>query len=77
VAGRRVTGVVLEADAETHVAERNPHAFAAPPDMDDLAREGQMFAERRHGLRGGFLFKIAAERMRTGGYSHICHIRLL
>jgi hypothetical protein len=36
---RRIGCMVLVPDFEIHVAERDPHAFAAPADMDDVALE--------------------------------------
>src|SRR5246127_367360 len=51
VARRRVARVVLVADLEGEVAERDPGRLAAPPRLDDLGLQREHRLERRAGLR--------------------------
>src|SRR3712207_7826262 len=46
-AGSGEAGVVLEADADVEVAQRDPGRLPAPTDVDDLVLEGQKPADRK------------------------------
>src|SRR5260370_17615492 len=47
VSRRRVARVVLVAEVEVEVTERNPTCLAAPTSLDQLAFEGQQLTEGR------------------------------
>src|SRR4051812_24833811 len=67
LARRRVARVVLEADAELELAERDPRRLAAPAHVDDLLRVRQQLRERGAGLRRALLLEPRLERVRPGG----------
>jgi hypothetical protein len=51
MAGRRMRGVVLVAETEVEVAERDPGRLTAPPRLDELLRERKQGEELLDGLR--------------------------
>src|SRR5260370_10422892 len=51
VSRRRVARVVLVAEVEVEVTERNPTCLAAPAGLDQLAFEGQQLTEGGAALR--------------------------
>ena len=61
LAGRRVARVVLEADADVEVAERDPGRLAAPAHVDDLLLERQQLRERLARLGRALLLEAGAE----------------
>ncbi len=71
--GARVAGVVLVADAEIEIAQRHPDAFAAPADVDDLADERQVLAERRAGLGRKLLLEPCLKGEGSGGDLELRH----
>src|SRR5215470_16438185 len=73
LAGRRIAGVVFVADAEVEIAERHPHALAAPAHMDHLAHERHGLPERRAGLWRQFLLEAGSECELTGADDQLAH----
>src|SRR5262249_18289900 len=71
--GRGVAGVILEADADVEVAERDPDRLAAPAHVDDLLLERQQLRERRARLGRALFLQAGAEAERTGGDRQHCH----
>src|SRR5262245_8259446 len=67
LAGRRVAGVVLEANADVEVAEWDPRRLAAPAHVDDLLLERKELRERLARLGCSPLLEAGAEGVRTGG----------
>src|SRR4051794_3661920 len=63
LAGRRVARVVLEADAELELAERDPRGLAAPAHVDDLLLVRQQLRERGARLRRALLLEAGLERV--------------
>ena len=51
VAGRRIAGVVLVAEVEVQLPERDPRRLAAPASLDDLRLQGQHGGELGARLR--------------------------
>src|SRR5690349_881936 len=77
LAGGRVAGVVLVADAECEIAQRNPASLAAPARVDDLLAVGQQRAKRRAGLRRVLLLQTGGVDERAGGDTQRSHRALL
>src|SRR6185437_7106192 len=77
LARRRVAGVVFKRDAKIELAERDPDAFAAPANVNDLADERHVLEEGRHSLRRCCVLKMAKERIWPGNDSHFAHAALL
>src|SRR3954451_16098292 len=63
---RRVARVVLEADADVELAERDPGRLAAPAHVDHLLLERQQLRERRARLRRALLLEARPERVWAG-----------
>src|SRR3954454_25328722 len=64
---RRMARVVLEADADVELAERDPGRLAAPPHVDHLLLERQQLREGGARLRRAILLEPRLERVRPGG----------
>src|SRR5215475_5230574 len=73
LAWRRIARVVLVGDAEVEIAERHPHALAAPAHMDHLAHEGHGLPERRAGLWRQLLLEAGVEGELTGTDDQLAH----
>ena len=73
LAGRGIAGVVLVGDAEVEIAERHPHALAAPAHMDRLALERHRLLERGAGFRREFLLEAGVEGEVTGANDQLAH----
>ena len=67
LARRGMAGVVLIADAEVVVAQRNPAGLTAPARVDDLLPVGQQLGEGRAGARGVGLLKPRGVGVRADG----------
>src|SRR5688572_1660804 len=63
---RRVTGVILEVDAETLLPHRDPGGLAAPTAVHQLAAQREHATDRRYGLRRVLLFPARSEGERPG-----------
>src|SRR6185437_9637018 len=77
LARRRIAGVVLKRDPEIQVAERHPHALAAPANVNDLADKRHMLDEGRHRFWRGLVLEITAKRIRPGNDFDFVHAALL
>src|SRR3954467_5586586 len=64
LAGRGVARVVLEADADVELAERDPCRLAAPAHVDDLLLEREQLRERDARLRRALVLEARPERVR-------------
>jgi hypothetical protein len=69
--------VVLVGDAEIEIAERHPHALAAPADMDRLALERHRLAKRRDRLGRELLLETGVEGEVAGADNQLAHRSLL
>src|SRR5215210_2798592 len=72
-AGSGEAGVVLEADADVEVAQRDPGRLPAPTDVDDLVLEGQKPAEGLAGLGSALLLESGGELERTSRDTQLTH----
>src|SRR3954465_4590407 len=72
--GRRVARVVLEADADVELAERDPGRLAAPAHVDHLLLERQQLRERGAGLRRALLLETGREAVGPGGDRQHGHV---
>src|SRR4051794_15490094 len=66
LAGRGVARVVLEADADVELAQRDPRRLAAPAHVDDLLLEREQLRERGARLRRALLLEARREGVRPG-----------
>ncbi len=64
---RGVAGVILEADVELEVAQRNPASFTAPAGVDQLLAIGQQLAKFGTGDRRGGFFEAGGEMVVCDG----------
>src|SRR5438132_9612435 len=68
-----MAGVILVTHAEAPLAHGYPGGLAAPPDMHELAAQGEHPTDRIHRLRRVRLFPTRLERVRTGGDAEHLH----
>lgn len=73
MAGRGVAGMVLVADAEVGLTQRDPDTFAGPADVHDPADVRQVLAKGGDRLRRALGLETAVEGEGSGGDLEVVH----